>query len=340
VNLPNPTALTDSFGRPLLDVRVSVTDRCNFRCSYCMPREHFDSAHRFLPRAELLSFEEIARAARLFAELGVRKVRLTGGEPLLRAELPRLVEMLAQIQGLELALTTNGSLLAARAEPLRRAGLSRVTVSLDALDPQVFRAMADTEYSVDAVLAGIDAAAANELGPVKINTVVRRGVNDSQILPLVRRFRGTGHILRFIEYMDVGITNGWKLDQVLSGREIVERIDREFPLEPLDANYAGEVAARYRLRDGSGEIGVITSVTRPFCGSCSRARLSSDGKLYTCLFAHTGHDVRERLRRGDDDASLQDFFRELWSARADRYSELRSSRTRGLPRVEMSYIGG
>ena len=300
----------------------------------------FDSAHRFLPRAELLSFEEIARAARLFAELGVRKVRLTGGEPLLRAELPRLVEMLAQIQGLELALTTNGSLLAARAEPLRRAGLSRVTVSLDALDPQVFRAMADTEYSVDAVLAGIDAAAANELGPVKINTVVRRGVNDSQILPLVRRFRGTGHILRFIEYMDVGITNGWKLEQVLSGREIVERIDREFPLEPLDANYAGEVAARYRLRDGSGEIGVITSVTRPFCGSCSRARLSSDGKLYTCLFAHTGHDVRERLRRGDDDASLQDFFRELWSARADRYSELRSSRTRGLPRVEMSYIGG
>jgi len=335
-----PTALTDSLGRPLLDMRVSVTDRCNFRCSYCMPREHFDSAHRFLPRAELLSFEEITRAAGLFAELGVRKLRLTGGEPLLRAELPRLVEMLAQIQGLELALTTNGSLLAARAEPLRRAGLSRITVSLDALDPQVFRAMADAEYSVDTVLAGIDAASANELGPVKINTVVRRGVNDNEILPLVRRFRGTGHILRFIEYMDVGITNGWKLDQVLSGREIVERIDREFPLEPLDANYAGEVASRYRLRDGSGEIGVITSVTRPFCGTCSRARLSSDGKLYTCLFAHTGHDLRERLRRGDDDASLREFFRELWSARVDRYSELRSSRTRGLPRVEMSYIGG
>ncbi len=332
--------ILDSSSRPLLDLRISVTDRCNFRCSYCMPRSHFDHDHRFLPRAELLSFEEITRVARLAAELGVRKLRLTGGEPLLRADLPRLVSMLRAIPDVELALTTNGSLLEARARALCESGLDRVTVSLDALTPDVFRAMTDTDYSVRDVLDGISAAADAGLGPVKINTVVRRGLNDGELLPLARHFQGSGHVLRFIEYMDVGITNGWKLDQVVSAREIVERIDRELPLEAIPQSYRGEVARRYRFKDGSGEIGVISSVTEPFCGSCTRLRLSSSGQLYTCLFARVGHDLRARLRAGDDDEALRSFLVELWQARGDRYSELRSSRTLQLPRIEMSYIGG
>lgn len=332
--------LSDARGRGLGDLRISVTDRCNFRCSYCMPREHFGNEHVFLSRSELLSFEEIARVSGVVAELGVRKFRLTGGEPLLRSELPRLVELLARIPGVDLALTTNGSLLARHAAALASAGLRRVTVSLDAIGAEAFRRMTDSSYSVEDVLAGIDAAARAGLGPVKVNAVVRRGLNDEEILPLARHFRGSGHILRFIEYMDVGITNGWKLDQVVSAREIVERIGSEFPLLALDQNYKGEVARRYAYRDGAGEIGVIASVTQPFCGDCQRLRLSSDGQLYTCLFARSGYDLRARLRSGSTDEELSASVRELWSARGDRYSEQRSEKTRSLPRVEMSYIGG
>jgi cyclic pyranopterin phosphate synthase len=330
----------DARGRALRDLRISVTDRCNFRCRYCMPREHFGADHAFLPRNELLSFEEITRFCRVAVGLGVRKLRLTGGEPLLRAKLSRLVAMLVELPGVDLALTTNGSLLARDASALAGAGLRRVTVSLDALDPAVFRRMADADYDVRDVLDGIDAAARAGLGPIKINTVVRRGVNDDQIVALARHFRGSGHVLRFIEYMDVGITNGWQLQQVMSGREIIERLSGELPLEPIDANYAGEVARRFRYRDGSGELGVITSVTQPFCSSCTRLRLSSDGKLFTCLFGTAFHDVRAVLRANADDSELTQLVADSWRARVDRYSELRSERTRGLPRVEMSYIGG
>lgn len=335
-----PDATLDARGRALRDLRISVTDRCNFRCSYCMPREHFGAGHAFLPRSELLSFEEIERFCRVAVGLGVRKLRLTGGEPLLRAKLHRLVALLGGLPGVELALTTNGSLLARDAVALAGAGLRRVTVSLDALDPLVFRRMADADYQVSDVLDGIEAAARAGLGPIKINTVVRRGVNDDQIVALARHFRGSGHIVRFIEYMDVGLTNGWQLQQVSSGREIIQLLSEQLPLEPVDANYAGEVARRYRYRDGSGEIGVITSVTRPFCGSCTRLRLSSDGKLYTCLFGTSFHDVRALLRADASDSRLRALVEELWRARVDRYSEQRSERTRGLPRVEMSYIGG
>ncbi|HWA71358.1 MAG TPA: GTP 3',8-cyclase MoaA [Polyangiaceae bacterium] len=332
--------VVDSRGRALRDLRISVTDRCNFRCSYCMPREHFAKDHTFLPRAELLSFEEISRFASVVTELGVHKLRLTGGEPLLRAKLPTLVAQLASLPAVDLALTTNGSLLARDAQALSDAGLKRVTVSLDALDPAVFRRMADADYDVSDVLAGIDAAARAGLGPLKINTVVRKGVNESEVLPLARYFRGTGHVLRFIEYMDVGITNGWRLDQVVSGEQLVSMLTEELPLEPLPANYSGEVARRFRYRDGSGELGVITSVTQPFCGDCTRLRLSSDGKLYTCLFGRSFHDLRALLRSGVGDGEVKAFVEELWAARGDRYSELRSERTRALPRVEMSYIGG
>lgn len=332
--------LTDARGRPLGDLRISVTDRCNFRCSYCMPREHFGNDHVFLPRSELLSFEEISRVAHIAAGLGVRKLRLTGGEPLLRSGLPHLVELLAALPDVDLALTTNGSLLVRHAEALARAGLRRVTVSLDAIGAEAFRRMTDSSYSVEDVLSGIDAAARAGLGPIKINAVVRRGVNDGEIVPLARHFRGSGHILRFIEYMDVGITNGWRLDQVVSAEQIVERIASEFPLTPIERNYEGEVARRYRYSDGAGEVGVIASVTQPFCGACQRLRLSSDGQLYTCLFARTGFDLRGRLRAGESDAQISAQLRELWSARADRYSEQRSEKTRSLPRVEMSYIGG
>lgn len=337
---PAESAVTDARGRPLRDLRISVTDRCNFRCRYCMPRELFGPGFEFLPNSEVLSFEEITRLARLFVAEGVRKIRLTGGEPLLRRELPTLVAMIAAIPNVDLTLTTNGSLLEQQAAALAAAGLRRVTVSLDALDDGVFQAMNDANFPVAKVLAGIDAAAAAGLRPVKVNAVVRRGMNDAAILQMARYFKGTGHMLRFIEYMDVGHTNGWCLDEVVPAAEIVERIDAELPLEPLEPNYRGEVAARYRYRDGAGEIGVIASVTQPFCSDCTRARLSADGKLYTCLFASVGQDLRRLLRDGADDAMLSRLIRRTWNAREDRYSEIRSSQTADPSRIEMSYIGG
>jgi cyclic pyranopterin phosphate synthase len=332
--------LGDRFGRPLRDLRVSVTDRCNFRCRYCMPREHYGSEHPFLPRAHILTFEEVSRFAGVMVGLGLRKVRLTGGEPLLRADLTTLVRLLAGHPGLEIALTTNGSLLERAAEPLARAGLHRLTVSLDALDEPTFQRMTDSECTVAKVLAGIRAAERAGFESVKINCVVRKGVNEHAVLDLARHFRGTGHVLRFIEYMDVGITNGWRLDEVVSAREILERIGAEAPLLPLEPSYAGEVARRYRYADGSGEIGLIASVSQPFCGNCARLRLSADGRLYTCLFASAGHDLKGLMRAGATDEALGAFVRELWSRRGDRYSELRSNRAPRLPRVEMSYIGG
>jgi cyclic pyranopterin phosphate synthase len=305
-----------------------------------MPREHFDSSFRFLPRAEILSFEEITRVVRAFAELGIHKVRLTGGEPLLRAELSKLVGMLSAIPGLDLALTTNGSLLAEQAAGLGAAGLRRVTVSLDSLDEQVFRKMTDSSATVASVLAGIEAAERAGLGPIKINAVVQRGVNDHTLVDLARHFKGTGTIVRFIEFMDVGTTNAWDDQAVLSGREIVDRISRELPLEPVGPAYRGEVARRWRYADGSGEIGVITSVTQPFCGDCSRARLSAEGKLYTCLFSQLGTDLRGRLRAGATDSDLIELVESVWRARDDRYSEIRGELTRNVRRIEMSYIGG
>jgi cyclic pyranopterin phosphate synthase len=330
----------DRLGRPLRDLRISVTDRCNFRCRYCMPKEHYGPGHVFLAREEILSFEEIARISRSFAALGLRKIRLTGGEPLLRADLPKLVELLARIPDVDLALTTNGSLLAKSADALKRAGLRRVTVSLDALDDATFRAVTDADYDVADVLEGIDAAVRAGFSRIKINCVVRRGLNDTEIVAMARHFKGSGHVVRFIEYMDVGITNGWRMDDVVSGQEIVNRIQRELPLEPIAAEYRGEVAKRWRHVDGSGEIGIITSVTQPFCGDCSRARISSEGKLYTCLFATEGTDLRALLRSGASDAELEARLRDVWSKRVDRYSEIRSDNTRSLRRIEMSYIGG
>ncbi len=330
----------DRFARPMRDLRVSVTDRCNFRCRYCMPREMFGADFAFLPRDQILTFEEIARVAGVFARMGVRKVRLTGGEPLLRHGLPELVRMLAAIPDIDVALTTNGSLLAQQAAALAEAGLRRVTVSLDSLDDAVFRGMNDADFSVAAVLAGIDAAAAAGMAPVKVNAVVRRGVNDHTAVDLARHFRGTGHIVRFIEFMDVGTTNGWRLDDVVPGGEIIEMISRELPLEPGGANYRGEVAKRWRYTDGSGEVGVITSVTQPFCGDCTRARLSAEGSLYTCLFATKGTDLRDAMRAGAADDDLARIIGGTWEARDDRYSERRSENTAGLPRIEMSYIGG
>jgi cyclic pyranopterin phosphate synthase len=333
--------IDDAFGRPLRDLRVSVTDRCNLRCGYCMPRAHFHERFRFLPRAEILSFEEIVRLAKILVErAGLRKIRLTGGEPLLRSELVTLVRMLSALEGVEVALTTNGVLLAEHAEGFAQAGLKRVTVSLDALDDAVFRRMADTDVSVTRVLGGIQAAQSAGLGPVKINTVVRRGINDQAIVELARHFKGSGIVVRFIEFMDVGTTNGWRLDEVVSGHEIVERIARELPLEPLEPTYRGEVARRWRYRDGSGEIGVITSVTQPFCGQCSRLRLSADGKLFTCLFSSVGTDVRGPMRSRSDNDELGQLIERLWHARQDRYSALRSAASDPAERVEMSYIGG
>jgi cyclic pyranopterin phosphate synthase len=331
----------DRRSRPLRDLRISVTDRCNLRCRYCMPREVFGPDYAFLDRADLLSYEEISRLARVFADLGVEKIRITGGEPLVRRDLPVLVEQLAAIEGVrDLCLTTNGVLLPRHAPALASAGLHRVTVSLDSLDDAVFRKMNDAWVPVSRVLAGIDAAAGAGLAPVKINAVVQRGVNDHTVLDLARRFHGTGHIVRFIEYMDVGNTNGWRLDQVVPAGDVVRMIHEALPLEPAEPNYPGEVARRWRYRDGGGEIGVIGSVTRPFCGSCTRARLSPDGKLFTCLFASQGHDLRRLVRSGGDDASLAAELSRIWSAREDRYSELRSRATSGLPKVEMSFIGG
>jgi cyclic pyranopterin phosphate synthase len=312
----------DTLGRPVRDLRISVTDRCNFRCVYCMPKEVYGRSYRFLERRQLLTFEEIERLSRVFASLGLEKIRLTGGEPLLRRELERLVEMLGAIPGVDLTLTTNGSLLPQKARVLADAGLRRVTVSLDSLDDQVFRAMNDVDMPVERVLAGIEAAAAAGLSPVKVNMVVKRGVNEDSVLPMARYFRGSGHILRFIEYMDVGHTNGWRLDDVVSAAKIVATIGAELPLEPIEPNYAGEVARRYRYRDGSGEIGVIASVTEPFCGACTRARLSAEGRLYTCLFATEGHDLRALVRGGASESDLTEGIGRVWRARGDRYSEL------------------
>ena len=332
--------LIDTLKRPLRDLRISVTDRCNFRCVYCMPKEIFGPDHQFLHRDQILSFEEITRLARIFAEHGVRKVRLTGGEPLVRRDLPLLVRMLAEIPDLDLTLTTNGSLLAKQAPALKEAGLKRVTVSLDSLDDETFKRMNDVNFPVTRVLEGMEAAAAVGLGPIKVNMVVKRGLNESSILPMARFFRQKGYILRFIEYMDVGHSNGWRLDDVVSAAEIVRMIDAEMPLEPLDPNYAGEVAERWRYKDGSGEIGVIASVTQAFCSTCTRARLSAEGKLYTCLFAVTGYDFRELLRNGSSDEQISRAIARVWGGRADRYSEIRSENTSSLPKVEMSHIGG
>ena len=329
----------DTLGRPLRDLRISVTDRCNFRCVYCMPKDVFGRDYRFLPRRELLTFEEIERAARVFVDLGVQKIRLTGGEPLLRRDVEELVARLAALGDLDLTMTTNAALLAQKAEALANAGLTRVTFSLDSLDDEVFRAMNDVDFPVARVLAGIDAAAGAGL-PVKVNVVVKRGLNESSVVDIARRFRGTGHPVRFIEYMDVGASNGWRLDDVVPAAEVVAAIGAEFPLEPVDAAYRGEVAQRYRYRDGAGEIGVIASVTQPFCGDCTRARLSADGKLYTCLFALRGHDLRAILRSEASDDDLDAAIRAVWERRTDRYSELRTEKTSSLRKVEMSYIGG
>ena len=336
-----PLLPRDTLGRPLHDLRISVTDRCNFRCVYCMPRAVFGPDHAFLPREELLRFEEITRLVRLFVGLGVRKVRLTGGEPLVRRDLASLVGELAAIEGVEdLTLTTNGVLLPQHATALKAAGLDRVTISLDADDDETFTRMNDARVPVSSVLRGLDAAEAAGLGPIKLNMVVKRGWNQHAILPMARRFRGTGRILRFIEYMDVGHSNGWRLDDVVSADEILSRISAEFPLEPMPPTNRGEVAERYRYADGAGEIGVIASVSRPFCGTCDRARLSADGQLYTCLFATRGHDLRSLLRGDATDTELSTMLRAIWEGRDDRYSELRSAETVDLPKVEMSYIGG
>ena len=333
-------AAHDRLGRALRDLRISVTDRCNFRCVYCMPKEVFGKDYPFLERKEILSFEEIARLARIFRDLGIEKIRLTGGEPLVRRNIEQLVEMLSAIPGLDLTLTTNGSLLKQKARALKSAGLKRVTVSLDSLDDAVFRRMNDVDFPVMRVLEGIDAAAAAGLAPVKINMVVKRGENEQSILPMARHFRGSGHVLRFIEYMDVGHTNGWRMDDVVTAREIIGMIDAEAPLETVDPNYHGEVAERWRYRDGSGEIGVIASVTQAFCRDCTRIRLSTDGKLFTCLFATTGHDLRALLRGEAADGDIKTVISGIWNRRTDRYSEIRTANTEKLQKIEMSYIGG
>ncbi len=332
--------LIDTLNRPIHDLRISVTDRCNFRCVYCMPKEIFGPDYQYLPRVQILTFEEIARLARIFVGHGARKIRLTGGEPLVRRDLHLLVAMLAAIPDIDLTLTTNGSLLAKQAKVLKDAGLRRVTVSLDSLDNEVFKAMNDVDFPVEKVLEGMDAASKVGLGPIKVNMVVKRGVNETSILPMARFFREKGHILRFIEYMDVGHTNGWRMDDVVSAAEIIKMIDTEMPLEPLDPNYRGEVANRWRYRDGSGEIGVVASVTQAFCRNCNRARLSAEGMLYTCLFAVKGHDLRALLRGGASDDEISQAVAHVWRERSDRYSELRSENTTSLPKVEMSHIGG
>jgi cyclic pyranopterin phosphate synthase len=348
------SAPLDTLGRPLRDLRISVTDRCNFRCTYCMPREVYGRDYAFLPRAELLTFEEITRLAAIFAGLGVHKLRLTGGEPLLRRDLDLLVSMLVNVPGVDdVTLTTNGSLLARHAQRLADAGLQRITVSLDSLDDATFMRLNDAEFPVRSVLDGIAAAVDAGLAPIKVNMVVRRGVNEDSVLPMARWARAEGHILRFIEYMDVGHTNGWRMDDVVPAAEILAQIDTEMPIEAEPPSYRGEVATRWRYRDGSGEVGLIASVTQPFCGDCTRARLTADGQLYTCLFGNHGHDLRAPLRAGADDREIGADLAAVWAARDDRYSELRTAATRAphanrLPelamfdpaRVEMSRIGG
>jgi len=334
-------SVSDTLGRPVRDLRISVTDRCNFRCTYCMPKEIFNREYEFLARGALLSFEEIDRVARSFVRHGVRKLRLTGGEPLLRKGIEGLIAKLALIPDLEdLTLTTNGALLDRKAPDLAAAGLRRVTVSLDSMDDTVFTAMNDVGFRVQGVLEGIAAAAEAGLTPIKINMVVKRGINDGPILDMARHFKGSGHTLRFIEYMDVGTTNGWRLDDVVPARDIVEMLDREFGIEPVGPSCRGEVAQRWRYRDRTGEVGVIASVTQPFCGDCTRARLSAEGVVYTCLFATRGTDLRQVLRSGASDKMLDEVVSGLWTNRADRYSETRSSQTVGLHKVEMSYLGG
>ena len=337
-------SITDLFGRPLRDLRISVTDRCNFRCTYCMPAEVFGESYQFLPKDEILSFEEIERLARIFVSMGVTKLRITGGEPLLRTDLPSLISMLADIDpSVDLTLTTNAYLLPQQAQTLKDAGLQRITVSLDSIDDDIFKEMNGRGFPVQRVLDGIDKAVEVGLSPIKINAVVQKNVNEQGIVDLARYFKGTGHILRFIEYMDVGNRNGWKWDHVVSAAEIVALIDKELPLEPVESNYRGEVANRYRYKDGEGEIGVIASVTMPFCGDCTRARLSTDGKLYTCLFASDGLDFRDYLREGASDEALQERIQGIWSRRADRYSEERTELAplqNSRQKVEMYHIGG
>ena len=336
-----PMQVYDTFNRPLRDLRISVTDHCNFRCTYCMPRDVFGPDYQFLQRDALLTFEEITRLARIFVGHGVEKIRITGGEPTVRRDLPTLIAQLRGIEGLQdLTLTTNGSLLRKQAQPLKEAGLSRITISLDSLDDATFRKMNDADVPVAQVLDGIDAAREAGLWPIKVNAVIERGVNDHTMVELARHFKGTGIILRFIEFMDVGSTNGWQLDRVVPLREMAENIDRELPIEPVDANYRGEVAKRWRYRDGSGEVGFITSISQPFCGDCTRARVSPEGELYTCLFGTKGHDFRSLLRDGSSDAAIGEFLRSVWRVRDDRYSELRTAETAGLRKVEMSHIGG
>lgn len=348
--LEAPTGLlADGLARPLHDLRISVTDRCNFRCVYCMPKEVFDKDYQFLPHSSLLTFEEITRIARLFVAHGVEKIRLTGGEPLLRKNVEKLIAMLSELKtpdgrALDLTLTTNASLLAKKAQALKDAGLKRVTVSLDSLDDATFKRMNDVDFPVAEVLRGIDVAHHVGLGPIKINMVVKRGMNNQEVVPMARHFKGSPFILRFIEYMDVGNSNGWKMDEVVPSAEVVRHIGETMPIEPVEPNYTGETAERWRYIDGSGEIGVISSVTQAFCGACTRARLSTEGKLYTCLFATSGHDLRALLREGRSDEEISTAVAHLWRARQDRYSELRSANTEGLDRsgtrVEMSYIGG
>lgn len=348
---PTKKTLTDKFGRPMRDLRISVTDRCNFRCTYCMPAEIFGERYEFLPKPEILNFEEIERLARIFVGLGVNKLRITGGEPLVRAQLPALIEKLTAIDGVEdIALTTNGFLLSKMAADLKDAGLKRITVSLDSLDEEIAKQMSGRPYGPERTLEGIEEAARVGLTPVKIDAVVQRGVNDHTIVDMARHFKGTGHIVRFIEYMDVGNRNGWKLDQVVTAKEIIEKIAEEFPLEPLEPNYRGEVATRYRYKDGIGEIGVIASVSMPFCGDCTRARLTTDGRLVTCLFASGGKDLKTLLRGGASDEEVVEAITGVWSQRSDRYSELREANTdwktgrvndTGTERkIEMYQIGG
>lgn len=337
--------LTDARGRNLHDLRISVTDRCNFRCTYCMPKDVFGPGYEFLPHSALLTFEEITRVARIAVALGVEKIRLTGGEPTLRRDLPTLIDMLSRLRtpsghALDLTLTTNGSTLSRQARTLKAAGLRRITVSLDSLDDAVFRSMNDVDFPVGDVLRGIEVAVDAGLQPLKVNMVVKRDVNDHGIVEMARRFRGTGVIVRFIEFMDVGATNGWRLDDVVPSAEVIERIAAHFPLEPVDPDYAGEVAERWRYSDGAGEIGVISSVTRAFCSGCTRARLSTDGRVYTCLFADRGVDLRALLRGGGTDAQIAALLGGLWTVRDDRYSEIRSDETARQRKVEMSFIGG
>jgi cyclic pyranopterin phosphate synthase len=347
--IPANGLLSDALGRPLRDLRISVTDRCNFRCSYCMPKEVFDKDYPYLPHSALLTFEEITRVARQFVAHGVHKIRLTGGEPLLRKNIEVLIEQLAALRTpegdpLDLTLTTNGSLLARKAKALKAAGLQRVTVSLDGLDDTVFRQMNDVDFPVAEVLKGIDAAHEAGLGPIKVNMVVKRGTNEHEILPMARHFRGTGIVLRFIEYMDVGATNGWRMDEVMPSADVIKVIQAQLPLVQLEPSAPGETAERWGYADGSGEIGVISSVTQAFCGDCNRARLSTEGQLYLCLFATQGHDLRSLVRGGASDEQLASAIAQIWHGRSDRYSQLRSTMapdtTAGKRRVEMSYIGG